>query len=439
MLTKPKFKIFAIYTVISDLIIYLLLFFFNKEKINYYLCTNIKSYDIFLFSRNIELIYPESCDLNAYKVGVLNIQNFYNLKEYVYFDRPLFIFYISIFYYLLKVIFNPLSLGTLTLIKASFFLGQIVLTSIVCVLVCLIFNHINLDYKNIYFSLPWMISISPMFKWHIYESTSMTFTFLIFLFGIYFVINLENINQAFYFFLAGLLVLVHRSAVLIVVFIFIYTIFEKKINFKTLTNFIFFIFPILLHYTILFLISGFADHQAEGYRQFIWIIDYLNGKDTINGGYFCQTPNLAFNCYLNDLKNLIKYLFIPIIYLIINYISFFRNAHAINKNLLKISLYFAILINLFWLFIGWYPPIRFSYYGLGNLVIFLMIYNFALIENKTSRNVFIVGYTLYFLFLNHWNYPEVILRSNFILISAFLFLISIITNNKKILINDLRD
>ena len=51
-----------------------------------------------------------------------------------------------------------------------------------------------------YFTLPWLISISPMFKWHIYESTSMTFTFLIFLFGIYFAINLDKLNQKSYFF-----------------------------------------------------------------------------------------------------------------------------------------------------------------------------------------------------------------------------------------------
>ena len=83
-----------------------------------------------------------------------------------------------------------------------------------------------------YFTLPWLISISPMFKWHIYESTSMTFTFLIFLFGIYFAINLDKLNQKSYFFLAGLLFLFHRSAALILVFDFNFCIVDEEVKFK---------------------------------------------------------------------------------------------------------------------------------------------------------------------------------------------------------------
>ena len=70
-----------------------------------------------------------------------------------------------------------------------------------------------------------------MFKWHIYESTSMTFTFLIFLFGIYFAINLDKLNQKSYF-LAGLLFLFHRSAALIMVFHFNFCIVDEEVKFK---------------------------------------------------------------------------------------------------------------------------------------------------------------------------------------------------------------
>ena len=120
------------------------------------------------FSRKFVFIYPESCDLNAYLEGVQNIQSFYNIKDYVYFDRPLFVLYISIFYWILSAVLSQLSITSLVLIKSSFFLGQVLLTSIICIYICKIFNSFKINTSRFYFSLPWMISISPMFKWHIF-------------------------------------------------------------------------------------------------------------------------------------------------------------------------------------------------------------------------------------------------------------------------------
>lgn len=431
MFKKPTFKSFIFYTLISNIAIYLLYFFLNKEKIDYFICTEIKIYNFKILSKNFELIYPESCDLNTYVEGIVNIQNFYNLSEYVYFDRPLFILFISIFFIILKIILLPYAVNTLFIIKASFFIGQIVLTSIVCLYICKIFQLVNININKMHFTLPWMISISPMFKWHIFESTSMTFTFFIFIFGIYLVLNFNDINYKYQFFIAGLLFLVHRSAVLIFIFTLLFAIIKKMLNYKVFSSSLFFFLPITVHYLILIFYTGFADHQAEGYRQFIWIIDYFQGKSTKTEGYFCQEPWLALLCYLNDIKNLIIYLFIPVIYLVINFLYSSKAKFLIYKKLIVSSLTFAILINLFWLFIGWYPPIRFSYYGLGNLIIFFLILSFALIENKNSKSLFFVAYTLYFLYLNHWNYHEVITRNNLLLISFFLFIFSIILDSNS--------
>ena len=162
MLRKTNFRTFTFYSLISNMLIYFLQFFIYKENINYYECTEIKFYNIVLFSREFEFIYPESCDLNAYLQGVLNIQNFYNQTDYVYFDRPLFIFYISIFYLVLKVFLSPFSPSSLVLIKASFFLAQLFLTSIICVYICKIFQLFKIDFSKMYFSLPWLVSISPI-------------------------------------------------------------------------------------------------------------------------------------------------------------------------------------------------------------------------------------------------------------------------------------
>jgi hypothetical protein len=430
-LKKPNFVTFTFYTLISNLLIYILNFFIYKENVNYYECTEIKSYYLFLFSRKFELIYPESCDLNAYLQGVLNVQNFYTQTEYVYFDRPLFIFYISIFYYILKTILNPLSLSSMVLIKASFFVGQVVLTSTICIFMCKIFDSIKINFNKFYFTLPWLVSSSPMFKWHIYESTSMTFTFLIFLFGIYFAINLDNLNQNFYFPLVGVLFLFHRSAAIIIMYILIYAILKKKLNYILLSKSILFLIPIFLHYLILFFYTGITDHQAQGYRQFIWVIDFIQGKETIIGGYFCQSPKLALICYIKDFFNLIEYLLIPILYLTINFILNLRPKYFLYKDLLLVTFSFALLIQSFWLFIGWYPPIRFSYYGFGNLIIFLLILFYALIDNQNLRKLYIGAYSCYFLFLNHWNYPDIIKTNNYLFFSALLFLLLIVFIYKK--------
>lgn len=428
MLTKPTFKNFIFYTFISNTVIYFFQFLLYKDKVNYFLCTEIKSYDLYAFSRKFVFIYPESCDLNAYLEGVQNIQSFYNIKDYVYFDRPLFVLYISIFYWILSAVLSQLSITSLVLIKSSFFLGQVLLTSIICIYICKIFNSFKINTSRFYFTLPWMISISPMFKWHIFESTSMTFTFLIFVFGIYFAINFENLNLTSHFFISGLLFLVHRSAALIIVYIFLFALLTKKINYKFLKSLIFFFAPIILHYLILIFYTGFEDHQAQGYRQFIWLIDFIQGKDTIIGGYFCQSPKLALVCYKNDLLDLARYLLTPIIFLILIFITSFKEKIYKYDKLILFSIYFAILINSFWLFIGWYPPIRFSYYGFGNLIIFLLIFIYAINENKNLSRIFIAAYTSYFLLLNHWNYPEVVENSSFILISLFIFLLYLVLN-----------
>ena len=132
----------------------------------------------------------------------------------------------------------------------------------------------------------------------------MTFTFLIFLIGIYICLDEVNLNLNTYFLASGLLFLIHRSSLLILVLFFVYKLYKKEFNKKIFYNLIFFFTPIFLYYISIFLFSNYSDHQAQGYRQFIWIIDYLQGKETMTNEYFCQSPQLAIKCYLKDLINL---------------------------------------------------------------------------------------------------------------------------------------
>lgn len=72
--------------------------------------------------------------------------------------------------------------------------------------------------------------------------------------------------------------------------------------------------------------------------------------------------------------------------------------------------------------IGWYPPIRFSFYSIGNLVIVLFAILLFFTKDKNIKNVSIIIYSYYFLFINHWNAPEILNFSlgNIILISLLI-------------------
>jgi len=115
------------------------------------------------------------------------------------------------------------------------------------------------------------------------------------------------------------------------------------------------------------------------------------------------------------------------LYLLLN----FKKLHMPIRRVLYSSIVFCIIINFFWLFIGWYPPIRFSYYGFGNLIIFLSILIFFNLENIFSRISFFFGLTFYFIFLNHWNSPFVVEQNIFIKISAPLFIFAVIFDYYK--------
>tara|TARA_X000000368_G_scaffold175445_1_gene138349 strand:- start:2001 stop:3314 length:1314 start_codon:yes stop_codon:yes gene_type:complete len=417
---KPNFLLFSLLTFVSNGLIYIIQFFINKEKVDYFLCTSIKTYSYSFFSNDLELIYPESCDLKPYALGIVNLNSYYGLTEFVYQDRPLFVVYIAIFFNLIKA-FSFSSLSTFTILKISFFLGQLFLTSLICIYLLKVFNLANLDFGNKYLILPLLVSVSPLFKWHIFESTSMTFTFLIFIIGIYIFINNKNINLPFYFFCVGLLFLIHRSALLILVFFVVNSIFDKSMSKEKILSTLYFLIPVMFYYISLFATSGFYDHQAEDWRQFIWVLDFLQGKETLQSGYFCQTPKLAIKCYTNDLIMLTKYLSIPAAACLIYILLSFKNFNQGLTKIVSSAIIFTLIINLFWLFIGWYPPIRFSYYGFGNLIIFISILIFFNLKNIISQSLFVTGYFSYFILLNHWNSPLVIEPNQLLRISIFLF------------------
>ncbi len=421
---QPTFTFFLINSFFINLVVYISQFILLKDKVNYFLCTEIIEYQVFLFSRDMTFIYPESCDLDIYTDGIVNFLNLFNLENYVYINRPLFVMYIFIFYKFLSTILISFTLSDLVLIKSSFYLGQLFLTSFASISVYKLFSNLNFQIKNKYFYFPLIISLSPIFKWHIFESASMTFTFLIFVIGLNLLLNFENINSYKVFLFSGFLFLIHRSAIVIPGLMLFYILISKKFKLKNIYRILSFFIPSIVYYSLINIFSNYTDHQAEGYKQFTWILDYFQGREVNSGGYFCQTPKLALSCYFNDIISLFQYLAIPSLF-VLAFILFKKNFNFNETELIKYSVIFALIINLFWLFIGWYPPIRFSYYGYGNFIIFMLIFILLLLDDKFAVTLFLLGYISYFLNLNHWNSPEVIIYTGLITTSALFFFTSI--------------
>lgn len=156
--------------------------------------------------------------------------------------------------------------------------------------------------------------------------------------------------------------------------------------------------------------------------------------------YFCQSPQLAINCYFKDLISLFYYLAIPSIFSF-SYIALkFKKFSKQVKTLIFTAILFTTIINFFWLFIGWYPPIRFSYYGYGNFIIFLLIYTYFSMEVSSAKVLFLVAYFFYFITLNHWNNPEIIIYTSFIRIAILFYLSSLVmefaSNSQKYINSD---
>ena len=226
----------------------------------------------------------------------------------------------------------------------------------------------------------------------------MTFTFLIFLIGIYICLDEVNLNLNTYFLASGLLFLIHRSSLLILVLFFVYISFIKKeFNKKIFYNLIFFFTPIFLYYISIFYSQIIQIIRHRVIDSLSGLLDYLQGKETMTNEYFCQSPQLAIKCYLKDLINLFYYLAIPSIFSF-SYIALkFKKFSKEVKNLIFTAILFTAIINFFWLFIGWYPPIRFSYYSYGNLIIFLLIYTYFSMEVSSAKALFLLAYFFYFI------------------------------------------
>jgi hypothetical protein len=138
------------------------------------------------------------------------------------------------------------------------------------------------------------------------------------------------------------------------------------------------------------------------------VYDFIRGKVRYQSEWHCVTIPENFICYFNDLKQMIMYILIPIlligIILIVNIFSE-RKKYPLIKEVLFIS----ISLFSFWSLIGWYPPIRFSFYSIGHMVTLILLI-FYLSEKKVFlKSLIFFSIMSAYIFIPHWNTPEIVI------------------------------
>ena len=204
--------------------------------------------------------------------------------------------------------------------------------------------------------------------------------------------------------LFGLLFFFNRVTLIsFLIYYILLTFKSKRLEVPQIIHIILFFIPQIL-YRMFFLLRGLNtyDTNTDTYQQFTWIIDYFTGGNRKYGEYFCHRIPGFIKCYIDGSIDLIKYLSIPIIFLIL--CALYMN--KFEKNLFHLSSISFISLYLFWSLIGWYP-LRFIYYSFGNFLNLLIIYGFFKLNmNNLHKFFYCLPISIYFLFLTMWNNTE---------------------------------
>lgn len=419
-----KISKLLLFNFVSSILISSFLFAFNFIfrfiEPNYFICNKLKLYNLNIFNNSINVFYPISCDQQPYYSAIYDLRELFT-EGFIYQGRPLYILFNKVIFESLNTIFY--TLDDEILVHVSINLFHLLVISISSLI---IYDLFALDKKRFYstnFLIIFFILLSPLFKWGVYDPSNQTLTLLVLLLATY---TLKN--ESFTWktaFIFGILALAHRTF-LVVAFIVLLHRFFKYRDYKNFKYYSFNIISlatptILYNLFIIYLINDTPyDANSSYWGQFIWIIYYLFGNRRFEGLYHCMEIPEFITCYFADNIKLFFYLALPVLLVVL------YNKKFVENIILKTNIYFfsyiTIFMYLFYLFIGWYPPIRFSYYSLGHFLIIMVLV--LMINKKVYRlkNINLFSILIYFLFLNHWNSPEIV-EFNYAIIFSFVVVI----------------
>lgn len=421
------FKI-SLINLIIGILLYIFLFIVYPTNSNYFECSQV--FEDNLFNSQITYSIPISCDQELYLIGVDDFQSIYKF-DYNYQSRPLYIFIVKVFYEILNTILS----NTLIINFLSFSLTHLFIISFSTKIFfdSLVKVKILIDNKvKILISL--FIFLSPIIKWGFFDSSHQTLTLMQFIISFYFLVyEFEDFNKIYLLsFILGFLALSNLTFALSLTFLVFNKIkTEEKVfdNFwKLILTFFLFMIPIL-SWNLFIRSQGYIPYNAATtyWTQFIWLKDFIVARyENVNLDsryeYYCMSIPIFLKCYLADFLDSVFYLLNLVVLLLGTYKYIDQVKKELYVSLFKKLLTVFTVTFIFWSFIGWYPPLRFSLYSIGYFLTLIFCIQFIFINNNKIKILSGFSYILYFLFLNHWNYIGVIKINIGLLISIFLAL-----------------
>ena len=188
-----------------------------------------------------------------------------------------------------------------------------------------------------------------------------------------------------------------------------------------------------IFYTIYIRLLGYEPYDAatQYWGQFIWVYYYFINIVKHSGEWYCQTIPENFICYFKDTLKTLYYLGLPILFSVFNFQLFKKIKNCKTKKFeINLSL-IVIVLFIFWSFIGWYPPLRFNLYSIGNGLILVLTMQYLYLNKLNEKIFFLASLIFYFLFLNHWNFENVIYFHPAYLLSAISMIIFIIISYRN--------
>jgi len=415
------FKLFY-FSLFFSFILYLLNYIYFPSNSVFYnddgssFCLDISSFKSEIFNIEYEYLYPESCDQERYYSAFSNPVKLIT-TEHPYQTRPIFV----VFIYFINLLVGLLTGGNeIFSLQISTFLGQVLIlsfgTSIILSSLTK-FSNLQLSEKLLFHSL---VLSSPLIKYALFDPSHQTITYLNIAFMIYVIKNYESINYSKFTILLGLLFLAHRPFLLVFIIYFLY-LSKLKINFNNLIlglkGSVYVLLPYLV-YRLVILSFGYEiyDGLTKKWGQFIWIYDFIRGKVRYASDWHCVTIPENFICYFQDSGNALLLLLIPVLSVLILFLT-----NKFNSNIEVIVLKSCLFYYFFWSLIGWYPPLRFNLYSLNYLFVILLLAGYFQIERKSEKFFLITSNFIFFVSSSHWNNPEILYVSSIFKLSLLLF------------------
>tara|TARA_X000000368_G_scaffold111569_1_gene86866 strand:+ start:31563 stop:32951 length:1389 start_codon:yes stop_codon:yes gene_type:complete len=418
--------------------------FFQLRPQELFICDVYKTYVISIFGNDFNFIYPlNKCDDKVYTAVLEEFILLFENAARPYQNRPLWLLppYFTFQFLSQFRIFDDQDI----LYIITYFITQLgfAITTI-NLLINLFKKYLKLNNFDI-FSIVVIFYLNPVIQFFIFTPSNGSLSFMVLILNLYFLEKYSKKKISYLaFLLMGGLFLLNRSFITCLASLFIFKFrFRIKYFLEVIIGTSIFFVPNYL-YKFFITYRGYEpyDINTEMYGQFIWLSKYfdqgifywfskfilsennfnlrLTTKWDSDGEWYCQNIPDNFLCFLNDLINTAKYLWLPCLILLAYLFFYFpKNFTSLSK-----FIFVSSSVNIFfWSLIGWYPPLRFSLFSFGNVIILYLMYCLVTHHNLKIKSIILSSIIFGLININHWN-NEVLIELNFLnQIGIFLLLL----------------